>query len=362
MKKLTMLYLGRQGAGPLYSFEMAKALLGKVKLQIIVSNQCDNIQDWIQFGKENESVEIYRINTYTSKLSFIISFFNFIKYWKIINQIKEFSPNSIYAPMISLFNPFIYLFFSKRKIVSTLHDPILHEGEKSIFIKFVTWACMKKSGKVIILSKFFLEHTMKHFKKKEKDICIIPHACIDYNIDRTNNQLSYKILFFGRIEKYKGIDLLLDAFSIINNQDKRISLTIAGRGDLNKYQQKIADLKNYINIQNRWIDDSEIPDLISEHDFLVLPYIDASQSGVIPMAFTCGKTVIVTNVGALSEQVPENTGIIVNPDANEIATNILNLYTNPTNIKQLEDKAYKYAHEELTWTVSAKKLCEFLSI
>ena len=61
-------------------------------------------------------------------------------------------------------------------------------------------------------------------------------------------------------------------------------------------------------------DDEEVSEIIQQIDFLVLPYIDASQSGVIPLAYSFEKPVIATNVGGLSEQVTEETGILVEPN------------------------------------------------
>ncbi len=363
MKKITVLFLGKKGAGPLYSLEMAKALQNRVKMQVIISKQCDNIEEWIKFCKNNKFIELCCVNTYTSKGGFLLSFFNIFRHLKIAYQIKRFSPDFVYSPMISLLTPIIYLFLKKSYVVSTLHDPIPHQGENSYFTRFIMWLYLIRSGKVIILSKFFLDYTMSHYGIKQENIVVIPHASVNVaKLPLYNESLFYKLLFFGRIEEYKGIDLLLDSFSILHQEIPRVCLTIAGRGDLSKYSNKLERVKDSLIIENRWIEDNEIVDLISAHDLLVLPYIDASQSGVIPMAFACGKTVVVTNVGGLSEQVPLGTGIIVNPDANEIALNIIELYSNPKQIRIFGENAFEYAKKELSWEHSADLLCKFLSI
>ena len=111
---------------------------------------------------------------------------------------------------------------------------------------------------------------------------------------------------------------------------------------------------------NRYIEDTEIQTIIEKTDFFVLPYKRASQSGVIPMCFAGGKTVIATNVGALSEQVPEGTGLLVSPQADEIAKAIDYLYEHPTLIDQYGTTAYSYATTHLTWKHSAEQLLDFL--
>ena len=91
-------------------------------------------------------------------------------------------------------------------------------------------------------------------------------------------------------------------------------LLIAGKGDMHPYKELLKDIENNVILYNRWIDDEEVSEIIQQIDFLVLPYIDASQSGVIPLAYSFEKPVIATNVGGLSEQVTEETGILVEPN------------------------------------------------
>ena len=114
-----------------------------------------------------------------------------------------------------------------------------------------------------------------------------------------------------------------------------------------------------IELINRYIDDDEFQPLLDSVDFVVLPYKRASQSGVIPMCFAYGKTVIATNVGALVEQVPEGTGIITTPDAADICAEIDDLYKKQDKIFQLGSRAKRYAEEELSWDKSAKLLLNF---
>ena len=89
-------------------------------------------------------------------------------------------------------------------------------------------------------------------------------------------------------------------------------------------------------------------------DFVVLPYKRASQSGVIPLVFAHGKTVVATDVGALKEQVPEGTGMICKSDVSSIVQTINNLYDNPQLINFYGVAAKRYAKSELTWESSAK--------
>ena len=104
------------------------------------------------------------------------------------------------------------------------------------------------------------------------------------------------VLFVGRIRKYKGLDLLAKSWPLVSDPKK--SLTVAGKGaDTSRLQQVGA------NIVDKWLSNSEIEDLIRNSKLVVLPYIEASQSGVIALAHSLSTPVVVTPVGGLIDQI-----------------------------------------------------------
>lgn len=135
------------------------------------------------------------------------------------------------------------------------------------------------------------------------------------------------------------MDLLIDAFEKVKMSD--LSLIIAGSGSIpEELRGKISDNKR-ITLINRYIKDEEFEQLLNKVDFVVLPYKRASQSGVIPMSFAFGKAVIATRVGALEEQLPDGTGIIVAPTHECIAEAIDWFYQNQDKIITYGDNSKK---------------------
>lgn len=104
------------------------------------------------------------------------------------------------------------------------------------------------------------------------------------------------VLFVGRIRKYKGLDLLAKAWPLVSNPRK--SLTVAGKGADSFRLQEVG-----ANIIDKWLSNSEIEDLIRSSKLVVLPYIEASQSGVIAIAHSLSTPVVVTPVGGLIDQI-----------------------------------------------------------
>jgi glycosyltransferase involved in cell wall biosynthesis len=119
-----------------------------------------------------------------------------------------------------------------------------------------------------------------------------------------------KVLFVGRIRKYKGLDFLKKAWPLVNHPNK--SLTIAGVGRGVPFEQSQS-----IDIQNRWLTDEEIESLIDAHRLVVLPYIEASQSGIIPLAHSRGVPVVITPAGGLTGQVLHGVNGIISRSMND---------------------------------------------
>lgn len=364
MRRITLLYLGRKGAGNTYSIEMTNALLKRgCIIQCILSKEIENKSEWENLRKEFSSLHILYINTYTNKFSFVLSLITgLFKYQKEKAQIKAFKPDFIYIPMLSLLS--FYLIPSRIPIVSTIHDVEQHMGEKNYLIARLFNITIKRSHKIIVLSKKFIEQVHLKYQIDKQNIIVIPHACFTSYLPKQYKPnlktIHKRILFFGRIYPYKGLSILLQALSIVIPQIPNIKLRIAGNGEIT-YEEKslINKMQKNIELHIGWIDNKEISSLIEDVDMLILPYIEASQSGVIPLSYSFGKMVVATNVGGLSEQIYNNTGLLIKPNnIKELANTIIKLYQHPEDIIQMGEKAYITANEILNWNHSADILLE----
>lgn len=363
--KITLLYLGRKGAGPVYSIELAKALLEKgCNLLVIVSSYADNIEDWRNFQKEYD-FELKEVKTYRNKKDFVLNSMNLVRYYKICNDINAFNPDFIVSTMVHPWHNIIFSFLKKSiKRIKIIHDVIPHMGEDSLAYKLLNYVDIHIADYWITLTNISKKELVKK-GIEESRIAIIPHAnfsCYgsDLNIDADSDELHYKIAFFGRINKYKGVDILLNAFTNVKLRFPKLKLLIAGNGDCSSYQSYFDRYVNDLDLHIRWIEDDEVASLLINTDLLVIPYIEATQSGVIPLAYALGKPVIATRVGGIPEQVPLECGVIVSPnDSKTIEDAIVDFYSNPSKIKEMGQNALRYATEELSWSKSAQLLLDF---
>ena len=112
-----------------------------------------------------------------------------------------------------------------------------------------------------------------------------------------------RLLFFGRLLPYKGLGLLLAAVSELGVRDSGRSVSSASGPERTELDALRATPG--VTVENRWVPDGEIPALIAWADAIVLPYVEASQSGVAPGAVAAGRFVVATRVGGLAEQIED---------------------------------------------------------
>lgn len=362
--KISLVYIGTTGAGPVYSYEMARALANshRCQLQVIVSENVENLSVW-KNEFENSNVSFHIVKTYKrNKLSVFLNTFNIVRKYRIYAIIKAFNPDVLYSPFVLLWERFLFgMLHKKTHNVTTIHDVKLHDSYHNIeelMTKFLNYGSMRFTDSIVILNKKDLPYVEQKYKLPT---IVIPHASFSYyvNNEDIDYHLKHSICFIGRIEPYKGLDLLVDAFEQVKTPG--LSLVIAGKGNIEHYLLQKIKGNEKITLINKYLSEEEIANIIQKSDIAILPYKRASQSGIIPLCFANGRMVIATNVGALEEQIPQGTGILINPSVEEIALSIDKLYSQPELICKYGKNAYDYAITQLTWEKSADILINHLS-
>lgn len=140
------------------------------------------------------------------------------------------------------------------------------------------------------------------------------------------------VLFFGLIRKYKGLDMLLDAMHELKLQPD-IKLVIAGEfyEDKQPYMDLIEKygIKDQVILHGKFIANEDVKLYFSAADLVALPYRSATQSGVTQVSFHFEVPTLVTNVGGLSEIIPDKVaGYVVESNGKAIAEGISDYFTN----------------------------------
>jgi glycosyltransferase involved in cell wall biosynthesis len=290
----------------------------------------------------------------------------------ILGELKKFSPDVIHIQQGHMYFNWVLSRLKRFPLVVTIHDPRHHPGDKSSQ-KTPQWIMdfgFRLADRVIVHGSELTEVIHREIGFPQEKIQVIPHIAlelpdteIDYNcvhpaalVQPGNNQTDelqpehsngqqvarsatgeLRILFFGRIWEYKGLEYLIRTQPLINESFPNAKFVIGGQGDdFEKYRALMVDPTRF-EVHNRWIDNNERAKLFTGADVVVLPYIEATQSGVVPIAYGHRKPVIATRVGGLPDVVENGiTGLLIAPrDVEQLAAAIIELLSDPERRRQM---------------------------
>lgn len=162
-----------------------------------------------------------------------------------------------------------------------------------------------------------------------------------------------RLLSFGRLLPYKGLDLLADGLERLGPRDD-LELRVVGSGPESPELDRLRALPG-VSVENRWVYEEEMASVLGWADALVLSHREASQSGVAAAAIAARRWVIATRVGGLAEQLGnEATAILCEPDADSLAAAIRTLLT----IERVPPERDGAA--DFTWQQTARRMVEGL--
>ncbi len=236
---------------------------------------------------------------------------------EIVRRIHEFQPDVIHFQGGHLWFNCALPLLRRYPLVITVHDPRRHEGDTESR-KTPQWIMdfgYRRADHVIVHGKSLVDVTHEAIGIPRNRIHVIPHvAPVTFPRIKDIDEDEFGVLFFGRIWGYKGLEYLIRAEPLISSRVPDVMITIAGSGEkFNRYRRMMVHPERFF-VDNGWISYEQRAVYFQKCAFVVLPYISATQSGVVSTAFNYGKPVIVTSVGALPDAVEHGrTGLIVPP-------------------------------------------------
>jgi len=260
-------------------------------------------------------------------------------------------------------------------VVYTAHNVLPHDDDSLNTKKWMA-KCYSLVDKIIVHSNSNVEEILDLFDFQADKVFMIPHGnygffCHSSGKNEHAEFLNGKksILFFGSIQKYKGLDVLLEAFKTVHSQRNDLQLIIAGQ--LTEYDGKNAQyfknliielgIEGAVELRIGYVPMNEVSRYFKSADVVALPYLKTYQSGVVQLAYSFGKPVIATNTGGLAEVVKHNeSGSIVSPgDKDQLASAILDIFQRPEICRKMGRNALELSRSEYSWqsiAVETKKL------
>jgi glycosyltransferase involved in cell wall biosynthesis len=279
----------------------------------------------------------------------LVNSINPISWWRTAQFVRSQQPDLV---AIDWWQPFfgvsmwaisrLLLPLYKNKILFITENVISHEAR---FVdRILTRIGLANADKFLCFSQQVV-NDLKPFRLREQPIFRSELPIYDWfkpaeesEIAPTRTRLGFApsdkvILFFGYVRKYKGLDILIEAFAQLAPKMPELKLLICGEfyDDPKEYTDLIARLgiAQSTVLVNQYIPNEEVMQYFAVSELVVQPYRSATQSGILNMAYGALKPVVVTNVGGLQEFVDDGkTGIIVpTSEAHEVANGILRYFS-----------------------------------
>jgi glycosyltransferase involved in cell wall biosynthesis len=273
----------------------------------------------------------------------ILDTINPFTYIKTARELKRSNPDVVIAKYwMTFFAPSLGYVFGRLKgkaiRISVLDNVIPHE--RRFFDHAFNRYFLKRNDGFIVMSDKVLKDLL-HYRPDAKYLRM-DHPVYDQfgarlmqiealeKLGIAHNPEHKYLLFFGIIRKYKGLDLLIEAMSMLSSE---YELIIAGEvyGSFDEYQNLIDmhGLNDRVHVFNRYIPDDHVGRYFSASDVCVLPYRSATQSGIISISKHFEIPVIATDVGGLKESIAHGkTGLMVDqPKPESIAASVKTFFT-----------------------------------
>jgi glycosyltransferase involved in cell wall biosynthesis len=239
-------------------------------------------------------------------------------------------------------------------LLTTVHDVRVHPGdhETRVLPDWATTMIARQSDGVVVHGEGLRTLAVDRFRKPAERVHVLAHPSIQRYTELAANEglrpavnRPFTMLLFGRIMAYKGLTTLLRAEKALGDRVPDLRVVIAGRGDdPMMFRDEMGDPARY-EVHHGYVEDRKTAQLFLDCDAVVLPYSEASQSGVLNLAAAFGKPVIVTDVGELRATVePNGLGLVVPPDdPAALADAIASLATGPERLAALGANARAWA-------------------
>lgn len=306
--------------------------------------------EWKQFEPYFDGLESIKFAVFPSKRAASLSTYKVSK--TIAKFVSQTNPNVIHFDTVSIRALALLSSIRQYPYCISIHDPKPHSGEFSWKTYLVKKFFYSKSSCFLFHSNYSLEVFRKSYRRKVPTFMVKLTPYTFYrNISEHFRVPNNYILFVGRMSKYKGIDILLKAIPSILEDYPDMQFVFAGRAE--NYVFPIDLSNKYIrNIQfiNSYMHPAEMSFLISRSKFIVCPYRDATQSGVLMTAFALGKTAVATNVGSFPEYISHNhNGLLAEPNSFDVSEKIK---------KALQDEYYLKLQDKVSSTATSKCIAE----
>jgi glycosyltransferase involved in cell wall biosynthesis len=345
--KVALLHFGFED----YTIELANALSHLVDLTIIqpetVAAEC---QEYLNPSIRVISFAKPRIRDPRNVIAMI----------SMLQTIRKLQPDVLHVQETNDFWYDLTLLLNKMPpLVTTVHDVYKHPGDRDMIFgaEYTRRIAFYRSQQLIVHAQALKEALVQDFQIPAAQVNILAHGELGSLFQRRTGgkkleREPYTLLFFGRIWPYKGLKFLLEAMPLIAEKIPQVKLIIAGKGEsLQEYLANGYD-QSHLEIINDFIPLADVAGLFQRSALSVLPYIEASQSGVANLSYGMGVPVVASDIGGLGELVMSGEDGLLVPagDVQALADAIIHLLSDSHLQEKMRTAALERCQQDLNWS------------
>ncbi len=223
-----------------------------------------------------------------------------------------------------------------------VHDATPHPGDSAAFVRLIQARSMRRAGALVALSRHVAARLAGDPASAGKTLLRARLPPFAFGVAPIPPPRAHggalRLLCLGRLRAYKGLDLLADALARLGPRDD-LAVRIVGQGPALPALARLRALPGVV-VERRWVPEAELAALLAWADAVVLPYREASQSGLAPAALAAGRWVLATAVGGLPEQLAgAPNGRLCAPEPDALAAAITALLAEPAPRPVMPDAA-----------------------
>lgn len=285
--------------------------------------------------------------------------FNFPLLVSIIHRIRKEHFDVIYFESLHTWNLPIMLMSGKAKTYQVIHEVIPHEGDSQVkMVDLMNKAVVMFADAIVLRNKTYIQDMIDRYEISADRVKYL-ELWRRYPAYTTPVH-SGRVLFFGRINPYKGADNLLEIVRLCPN----VQFDVVGRVDpqMQDVVNQLAKEKN-VKLNNDYVTDAEMRETFVNSDWAIVPYNSASQSGIIIDAYKYSRPVIAFAVGAIPEQVEAGkSGYLVEAGDNKKFAEMLMDAMRLSNAEydSMSRYAYQYGRKKYAASGAVERFVELL--